>query len=286
MTLPDKIVDFHVHLFPDRMFDAVWRHFSEVYKWDVIYQLYCKESVSHLRERGVGPIVYSNYAHRAGVAKGLNDWNKKILDEIDDLYCFGAFSPLDDEAMKIAKDALKHPKMLGFKLQLLVQEHYPADERFFPLYDLVMERGKRILFHVGNGPAGNRFVGYDNFEKLLDRRPDLPCNVAHMGGMEYTEFFGLLDNHENIYLDTSFTFIPKMAPLFGLEDVFADLKGFWGDRLEKYKDRIVYGSDFPNLIFPREDEIECLRGLSLSREFYDKVFYENGVRLIGKHAGD
>lgn len=286
MTLPDKIIDFHVHLFPDRMFDAVWRHFAEVYKWDVIYQLYYNECVSHLRERSVGPIVYSNYAHRAGVAAGLNDWNRKILDEVDDLYCFGAFSPLDDNAMEIAKDALEHPRMLGFKLQLLVQEHHPADERFFPLYDLMMERNKRILFHVGNGPAGNQFVGYENFKRLLDRYPDLPCNVAHMGGMEYEEFFGLLDHHEKLYFDTSFTFIPKMAPLFGLEEMFADLYGFWGDRLERYRERIVYGSDFPNLIFPREDEIGCLGGLDLSQEFYDGVFYKNGARLIEEHAGN
>ena len=282
-TLPKTIIDFHVHLFPDRLFDAIWDYFSKQYKWDVIYHLYYKECVNHLREKSVGPIIYSNYAHRAGVAKDLNDWNKRTLDEIDNLYCFGAFSPLDEDAMKIARDTIAHPKVLGFKLQLLVQEFYPADERFFPLYDLVMEKNKRILFHVGNGPAGNKYVGIDNFKKLLDRYPDLPCNIAHMGGLEYMEFLGLLENHNNIYFDTSFTFLPKMAPFFDQEDLFADLAGFWNESLEKYKDRIVYGSDFPNLIFPREDEIDCLVGLDLSQEFYNKAFFENGMRLIEKN---
>ncbi len=50
--------------------------------------------------------------------------------------------------------------------------------------------------------------------------------------------------------------------------------------LERYRERIVYGSDFPNIIFPREDEIDCLLGLDLSQEFYDTVFHENGMRLI------
>jgi predicted TIM-barrel fold metal-dependent hydrolase len=50
--------------------------------------------------------------------------------------------------------------------------------------------------------------------------------------------------------------------------------------LEKYKDRILYGSDFPNLILPRESELETLLAYNLSPEFYKKVFYENGIELI------
>ena len=52
--------------------------------------------------------------------------------------------------------------------------------------------------------------------------------------------------------------------------------------LERYRDRVVYGSDFPNVIMPREDEIDYLVGLGLSDEFYRKIFYENGMRLIAE----
>jgi predicted TIM-barrel fold metal-dependent hydrolase len=52
------------------------------------------------------------------------------------------------------------------------------------------------------------------------------------------------------------------------------------DYLEKYKSRILYGSDYPNLIMPREDEIENLLKMNLSQEFYDKIFYDNGIALI------
>jgi hypothetical protein len=50
--------------------------------------------------------------------------------------------------------------------------------------------------------------------------------------------------------------------------------------LEKYQDRILYDSDFPNIIFPREEEINSLLGLNLSSAFYDKIFWTNGWRLI------
>jgi hypothetical protein len=53
------------------------------------------------------------------------------------------------------------------------------------------------------------------------------------------------------------------------------------DCLEKHKDRILYGSDFPNLIHCWEDEIDYLLHLGLSPDFYTKVFHDNGHALIG-----
>lgn len=266
------IIDFHVHLFPDKMFDAIWDFFSKSYRWDVIHKLYYRECIQYLRERGVEKIVYSNYAHRAGIAEGLNEWNRRVLDENPELYCFAAFHPGDENALASAKKILNHPRILGFKLQLLVQRFFPHDERLFPLYELVAERGKRILFHVGNGPVGNEYVGFDQFKKLLSRYPDIPANVAHMGAYEYQGFMDLLDDYPDIYLDTSYSF-------------FKDMQGKGGFNLgnaplEKHKDRILYGSDFPNLILPRESEIETLLDYGLSQEFYDQVFFQNGLKLI------
>ena len=272
MTIPSKIIDFHVHLFPDRMFDAIWKYFSAGYKWDVIYKFYYQECIKYLHDRGVEKIVYSNYAHREGIAEILNEWNLQILNENPDLYCFAAYHPGDPDALTMAKKILAHPKVLGFKLQLLVQCFYPHDERLFSMYDLIIEQGKRILFHVGTGPVGNKFVGLAEFEKLLKRYPDIPANVAHMGAYEYQGFMELLDVHPNLYMDTAFSF-------------FREFQGKGGysagsEALERHKDRILYGSDFPNLILPRESEIETLLGYGLSQEFYDRVFYRNGAQLI------
>jgi predicted TIM-barrel fold metal-dependent hydrolase len=272
MQLPARIIDFHVHLFPDRMLDAIRKYFSSGYKWDVIYRMYADECISYLQERGVERIVYSNYAHRAGVAGELNSWNLEMLNRHPDLYCFAAFHPDDADAMAIAARALSHPRVIGFKLQLLVQCFYPHDERLFPLYDLVMERGKRILFHVGTGPVGNEFVGLAQFRKLIDRYPDLPANIAHMGAYEYRGFMDLLGEHPALFMDTSFSFFKEFQGRGGFD--------LGGEVLEQYRERILYGSDFPNLILPRESEIETLAGYGLSQEFYDRVFYRNGVDLI------
>ena len=272
--LPAPIVDFHVHLFPDKMFEAIWEYFSKGYGWDVLYQYYYRETIRFLRDNGVGPIVYSNYAHRTGVARGLNEWNREVLGEYDDLFCFAAFHPEDDDALDYAKAIIDHPRVLGFKLQLLVMPYYPCDERFFRLYDLVMEKEKRILFHVGNGPVGNDFVGVENFKRLMETYPDIPGNIAHMGALEYGAFFELLDDHPSLYMDTSFVFTPDLPNGCDIPP----------EKLAEKQDRILYGSDFPNLIFRRESEIEKLLSFNLSDEFYRKVFRDNGLGLLEKKS--
>ncbi len=269
-SLPEPLVDFHVHLFPDRMFDAIRRQFVKDYGWSILHQLYWRESVAYLRERGVGPVVYSNYAHRKDIAAGLNEWNLKILEEMPDIYCFAAFHPDDPDGLAMAADMIGHPRVLGFKLQLLVQRFSPDDARLFPLYELVMEREKRLLMHAGTGPVGNEFVGVVPFKRLLERYPGLPAIVAHMGALEYGAFGELLAGHPRLYLDTAFSYLPRLGIMCDLDAGF----------LETRRDRILYGSDFPNVLFPREDEIDTLLGLGLSQAFYNAVFRDNGLRLI------
>jgi len=107
--MPEKIIDFHVHLFPDKLFDAIWKSFLKHYHWNIIHQYYYQECIERLRQAGVGVMVYSNYAHRAGIAEGLNAWNIKILQEYDDLYCFAAYHPDDEHALDMARRLLEIP---------------------------------------------------------------------------------------------------------------------------------------------------------------------------------
>lgn len=252
------------------MFDAIWSYFSKGYGWDVLHRMYYRECVAYLQERGVSHIVYSNYAHKKGVARALNRWNLEILDEIPELYCFAAYHPDDEDALAMARDVLQHPRVLGFKLQLLVQRFYPHDERLFPMYELVMERGKRLLLHTGTGPVGNEFVGAAHFGALMERYPALPANVAHMGALEYAAFMEFLDKYPGLYMDTSFSFLPGLGRYFDLG----------ADSLLSHSTKILYGSDFPNVILPRENEIDTLLAMNLPQDFYDRVFYRNGLALL------
>jgi predicted TIM-barrel fold metal-dependent hydrolase len=67
----------------------------------------------------------------------------------------------------------------------------------------------------------------------MKRYPNLPANIAHMGGLEFLEFMQFLDVYPNLYLDTYFTFWPQAPWIFNLD----------ASLLTKYQDRILYGSD-------------------------------------------
>jgi uncharacterized protein len=275
--LPRQIIDFHVHLFPDRLFDSIWRYFEDRIGLKVLYRLHYRECVNYLRAQGVGPIVYSNYAHKEGVTRVLNEWNLKVLDEIPDLYCFAPYHPDDGDALAMAEAIINHPRILGFKLQLVVQQLSPCDNRLYPLYELLIETKKRLLIHVGTGPVKRSdIIGVNPFRKVLRRYPELQANIPHMGGLEFEAFGDLLALYPSLYLDTAFSFVPGTPYLFPLGNDF----------LETYKDRILYGSDFPNMFHTREAEFEHLRARHLSPDFYRKVFLENALRLIpGEHDG-
>lgn len=273
--MPHAIIDFHVHLFPDKLFDAIWQSFRQLYDWQVLHRLYYRDCIAYLRNRGVSSVVYSNYAHKKGIAASLNQWNLEVLEELDGVYCFAAYHPDDEGALEMAERLLSHPKILGFKLQFLVQNFYPHDSRLFPLYEMIIEKNKRLLMHVGTGPRQSPYVGVRYFREIMRRYPELPVNVAHMGGFEYQAFFDLLDACPNLFFDTAFSFLPETDLMFPLGR----------ECLERCKERILYGSDFPNLIFPRRREIDCLLELELSGEFYRNVFFDNAAALIQSIGG-
>src|SRR5947199_9327514 len=49
---PVEVIDAHVHLFPDRVLDAIYRWF-EKHAWRCRYRLHAEEVVQFLRDRGV-----------------------------------------------------------------------------------------------------------------------------------------------------------------------------------------------------------------------------------------
>jgi hypothetical protein len=268
--LPDKMIDFHVHLFPDNIFEAIWKTLNRQYGIIILYKYYYRQCIEYLAAHNIHYIVYSNYAHKKGIAQWLNTWNKGILTEFENLYCFAAYHPDDENALVYAEEVLSISRVVGIKLHYMVQKFHPDDERLFPLYEMVIEKKKRLLLHVGTGPVGNEFVGIKRFSNLMKRYPNLPANIAHMGGLEFSEFMQLLDVYPNLYLDTSFTFWPQAPWVFNLDTSL----------LTKYQDRIIYGSDFPNIFLPREDEISYLQKLNLSDDFYNKIFWDNGIKLL------
>ena len=122
-------------------------------------------------------------------------------------------------------------------------------------------------------------TGPDKLEGVLRRHPDLTIVVAHLGAPEYAEFLTLAERYPRVHLDTTMVFT----------DFFEKVAAFPSDllpRLVDLPDRVVLGSDFPNIPYAYAHQLEALERLRekeprLDDAWLRAVCWFNGHRLIG-----
>lgn len=129
------------------------------------------------------------------------------------------------------------------------------------------------MIHCGSGPAPGKHTGPEPIARLLARHPRLPLIVAHMGMPEYADFLDLADRYSEVRLDTTMAFTDFSERLSGFPQ--SDL-----GRLADLGDRILLGTDFPNIPYPYEHQLAALERLGLGDDWLRAVCHDNGARLF------
>ena len=83
-----------------------------------------------------------------------------------------------------------------------------------------------------------------------------------------------MDKYENLYTDNSVV-LSKFFP-----DVPDDID-FVLEHIVRHQDRVLYGTDFPNIPYEIEREMNIIQGLPLPPEVKNKLFIDNAVQLFG-----
>jgi predicted TIM-barrel fold metal-dependent hydrolase len=269
-----RYVDVHTHLHPEWLARAIRRWFAERSDWKLEQPTDPDLVAQYLRERDVERFVFFSYAHRAGLARELNAWLHAVAARLPAGLALGTVHPDDPDMLDLADQALDEYGFRGFKIHINVQRFHPDDPRMLPLYQRLVARKRLVLIHVGTAPWPNGFDGFPRFARVMERFPELTAIVAHMGLWESREFMDLLDRYPNLYLDTTMAFAPE--GLRRVRDVRID-----SDDLVRWQDRILFGSDFPNLPYPYETERDALWERDLPMAAYQKIFRDNAVRVFG-----
>ena len=204
----------------------------------------------------------------------LNEWVNDFCKKYKHSIPFGCVWPEDKDRKEYIRKILDDYNFYGIKIQPLVQNFYLNDERMYEIYKLLVDRDKWLCVHIGTAPYRNEYVGYENFIKFLEKFPNMKIIIPHMGAFEYSKFLDLLDKYENLYLDTTMIYIP--------DNIFPErtTKRPKPDTLLSYQDRILFGSDFPNIPYDYEYSTKGLLEFDLPREFYENIFYKNAKRLF------
>jgi len=95
-----------------------------------------------------------------------------------------------------------------------------------------------------------------------------------MGAFEYKKFLKLLNTYENLYLDTTMVFIPNN--IFPERKVKQPIK----EELISFQNRILFGSDFPNIPYDYKKSTKGLLEFGFHKDFYIKIFYENAKKIF------
>lgn len=278
MAVPG-LFDVHVHFLPANIQAAVWREFDQAgpkigRPWPIRYRGSVEERVEQLRSFGVRRFTALPYAHKPGVAGYLNDWAADLAAAVPECLRSATFYPepgVGEYVAELVSDGVE-----VFKLHTQVGEFLLDDPLLDPAWEALAAVGTPVITHVGSGPVGNAFTGPEHLERLLAKHPDVRVVVAHLGAPEFAEFLDLAEKHEHTYLDTTMVFT----------DFFVPFPDALVPRLAGLGDKILYGSDFPNLPYEYSHQLEGLerllgRSAGLDDGWLDRVCWHNAVRLFG-----
>ncbi|WP_405728397.1 amidohydrolase [Streptomyces sp. NBC_01537] len=271
------LVDVHTHFMPERVLRKVWEYFDTVgpmtgIEWGITYRQEEDQRIALLRQFGVLAFTAMLYPHKAGMAPWLNEWAAGFAGRTPDCLHTATLYP-----EKGVEDYVRTAVEAGarvFKSHVQVGAYDPTHELLDPVWGMLAEAGVPVVMHCGSGPAPGKHTGPEPVGRLLARHPRLPLIVAHMGMPEYTDFLDLAERYDEVRLDTTMVFTDFSE---GLSPFPASELG----RLAELGDRILLGSDFPNIPYPYVHQLEALERLGLGDEWLRGVCYENGARLFG-----
>ena len=266
------IIDAHVHLFPSRVFDAIWRWFDR-HAWSVRYRIYSEEVIAHLTANGISRMVGLCYSHQPEMARVLNRYMAELAAAHPQVIPLGTVLPGEPDADAIVDEALALG-LRGFKIHCHVQRLGPDDPRLDPVYARAAAAGVPVVIHAGRQPCLDGYkvdipaiCSAEATRRALQRHPSLKLIVPHLGDDEESAYFALLDEFPNLYLDTTM------------------LLGDYFDRridpteLERHAGRILYGTDFPNLPYEWDRELRWIER-SLSVAAREQILGANAARLF------
>ena len=271
------LVDVHTHFMPDRVLAKVWAYFDAVgplvgRPWPITYRTEEDQRLATLRSFGVRAFTAMLYPHKPEMAAWLNSWAADFAARTPDCLHTATFFP-EPEAADYVRRAVEGGARV-FKAHLQVGGYDPNDELLEPVWGLLAEAGVPVVAHCGSGPVPGKHTGPGPIGLLLDRHPRLRLVVAHMGMPEYADFLDLAERHPEVRLDTtmSFTDFSEAAAPFPPSEL---------PRLADLGDRILLGTDFPNVPYPYLHALESLARLDLGDDWLRAVCHDNTARLFG-----
>ncbi|MFI1174131.1 amidohydrolase family protein [Streptomyces melanogenes] len=275
------LVDVHTHFMPDRVLKKVWAYFDSAgpltgVEWPIAYREEEARRIELLEDFGVRAFTSMLYPHKADMARWLNGWAVDFARRTPGCLHTATFFP-EEGAGAYVGEALDAGARV-FKAHVQVGGYDPNDPLLDAVWGALAEAAVPAVVHCGSGPAPGKHTGPEPIGRLLARHPRLRLIVAHLGMPEYVDFMALADAYEGVMLDTTMAFTD-------FSERFAPFPKDALPRLRDLGDRVLLGSDFPNIPYGYLHQLEALERLGLGDDWLRGVCHGNGARLFGLPDG-
>ena len=191
---------------------------------------------------------------------------------------FASVDPHRDDAIPELDRAIGTLGLKGLKLAPSMQEFYPDDRKFYPLYERAAELGIPILFHAGMSwePGSRMKYGQPiHFEDVAADLPSLNIVLAHLAWPWVTEAVALALKYPNVHLDTSALYFDNPKDFLHFAMCHQVPLSVFENSLRK---QLLFGSNYPRVEI--KNMARAVRGLGLSDDCLDLVFRDNAERLL------
>ena len=263
------IIDFHTHVFPDKIAEKTIEFLSGKGGISPFAMGTCTSLLEKMGQAGVDISVTLPVVTAPRQFESIN----RFALEINEIYgekivSFGGIHPLCDDIEGKMK-LLKESGFKGVKIHPDYQGEFINHEGYIKILEYAKELDLVVVTHAGVdcGFPGEtvkcppvlakEVIKRINHEKLV---------LAHLGGCQMIgEVFENLVG-ENVYLDTAYI----------LKDT--DEKTFKELILRHGEDKILFATDSPWSDI--KGDVEIIKSYSLSRETKEKILYKNAKALL------
>jgi len=276
------IVDAHVHFLPDRVMAKVWAYFDRAaahygQEWPVRYRTSEPERIATLHQLGVRAFAPLVYPHKPGMGRWLTEWALEFAARTPAAVPTATLFPEPDVAEYLGAAVAAGARVV--KVHVQVGGFDPRDPLLTPAWGLLAEAGVPAIVHCGNGPIPGAYTGLDVFAEVLAAHPQLTVVLAHAGLPDFSGALQLVHRHKHVHIDTTMVGVP-------FSQRTAPLPPDWPARLADVTDRVVFGTDFPNIPYDYFEQVRAVTDWAaaddhLGAPFLRAVLHDNPARLLG-----
>lgn len=267
-----NIIDFHTHIFPDKIAKQALATLAEdsgeyVPRTDGTL----RGLLASMDHAGIDMSVVANIATRPAQMLPIFDFCSHLADvritPLISVHPENAMHEVNALFTRAADLGIK-----GVKLHPMYQGFFIDDRKMYPLYQLIEHFGFFVVFHTGYDIAfpGNTQADVERLAVIAREFRELTIVATHVGGWRQWERAGILGTCGNVYTETSMT-------LTEMED-----RAFVKALSAFDEDRVLFGSDSP-WTDQKEMADRTLR-LGLPDRKLEKLMVLNAQALLGVGA--